>query len=215
MATRRICYIAAAGETPCEPFSPAPGDLTIASDGGYSALTALGITPDLAVGDFDSLGAPPEGVEVMRHPKMKDDTDTMLAIQAGMDRGFDTFVIYGGLGGRLDHSLANIQALTHIAHRGGRGFLVGGGQNITVIADGDIRFAGGHSGTVSVFALGGEARGVDLTGLLYPLENAVIVPDRPLGVSNEFTGGAASVAVCRGTLLVMWQGAFDKSLLRW
>ena len=181
------------------------GALVIAADGGLEHLERRGIVPDLIVGDFDSLGWAPEGSNVIRHPVEKDDTDMMLAVKTGLARGCRRFLLYGGLGGRLDHAYANLQTLAYLADHGSQGWLLGGGMAVTAIRDGRLDFAPGRHGTVSVFCPGGEARGVDLDGLYYPLKDAVLTGSFPLGVSNQFTGGAASVAVREGTLLVMWE----------
>lgn len=209
------CIIVAAMGTSCT-FQKAQGDIVIAADAGYRTLQAAGIAPDLLVGDFDSLGDVPDvGCEVIRHPVMKDDTDTMLAVKLGLARGYREFCIYGGMGGRTDHTVANIQALAYIAARGGHGYLVGGDESMTVFQNGTMRFRGGRTGTISVFAYGGPARGVTLTGLLYPLKEAVLTADFPLGVSNVFTGDTAAVQVGEGTALVIWSGAFDREEFLW
>ena len=178
--------------------------LLLAADGGLEHLRRRGLVPDLIVGDFDSLGRVPEGDNIIRHPVEKDDTDTLLAIKTGLARGYRSFVLYGCLGGRLDHTYANLQALSFLADQGASGWLLGQGMAATVIRNSRLDFAPGHKGTVSVFCPGGEARGVTLTGLYYPLRDAVLTSAFPLGVSNQFTGEAASVAVEEGSLLVMW-----------
>lgn len=208
----KICYIIGAGEMASERFSPDQKDLVIAADGGYCHLRALGIKPHLLVGDFDSLDTLPVDTDIRRYPVAKDDTDTMLAIKIGLERGFRQFRIYGGTGGRLDHTLANIQSLAYIAQHGGRGFLIGSGQNITVIKNGEICFTEKASGILSAFAFCGPVSGVDLEGLLYPLCDAVLRPDFPLAVSNKFTGAPASVRVRDGLLTVLWPGDIDKTL---
>ena len=201
----KICCVVGAME-PGELVLP-EGALVIAADGGLAHLERWGIVPDLIVGDFDSLGWVPEGSNVIRHPVEKDDTDMMLAVRTGLERGYGRFLLYGGLGGRLDHAYANLQTLTWLAERGAQGWLLGGGLAASVIRNGRLAFDAGRAGTVSVFCPNGEARGVDLTGLYYPLKNAVLTSGFPLGVSNQFTGKAASVSVREGTLLVMWEQA--------
>ena len=198
----RGCFIAGAGEF-CGGELPAAGDYVIAADGGYLGLVAHGVEPDVVVGDFDSLGELPEHPNVLRCPAEKDDTDMMLAVKEGLARGCDRFVINGGLGGRLDHTLANIQALAYIANSGGRGCLVGRGVRVTAVKDGSLSFGEGASGIVSVFCVGERAEGVTLTGLKYPLTDAVLTGDFPLGVSNEFTGVPATITVRSGTVLVV------------
>ena len=199
------CYIFAAGDAPdtlhCR---PGEGDLVIAADAGYRTCVALGVTPDLLIGDFDSMEAPADFPNILRAPVEKDDTDTMLAIKTGLERGYRDFVLYGCLGGRLDHAYANLQALVFLARRGASGWLLGEGLAVTAIRNGRLDFAPEHEGVISVFCPDGEARGVTLTGLHYPLQDAVLTSAFPLGVSNRFTGEAASVSVEDGTLLVMW-----------
>ena len=197
-----ISYIIGAwhGEDAC--IRPREGDFVIAADGGYAALQALGVTADLVVGDFDSLGYVPQAEEVVQHPVMKDDTDMMLAVKLGLDRGYRNFVLTGSVGGRLDHTLANLQTLMYLAQQGARGMLYGEGTVITVLKDGSLTLMG--EGVLSVFCLSGEARGVTEQGLLYGLDNAVMVSGYPIGVSNEFTGVPATISVTDGTLIILW-----------
>lgn len=197
-----ICYIIGAwhGEDAC--IRPREGDFVIAADGGYAALQALGVTADLVVGDFDSLGYVPQAEEVVQHPVMKDDTDMMLAVKLGLDRGYRNFVLTGSVGGRLDHTLANLQTLIYLAQQGARGILYGEGTVITVLKDGSLTLTG--EGVLSVFCLSGEARGVTEQGLMYGLDNAVMVSGYPIGVSNEFTGVPATISVTDGTLIILW-----------
>ena len=114
------CYIVGAGDFTPRGFSPVPGDLVLAADGGYRALYSLGYTPDLLLGDFDSLGdlpLPPD-LPVLRFPARKDDTDTGLALRHGLDRGFRDFALYGCAGGRVDHLLANLQSMARVSRLG-------------------------------------------------------------------------------------------------
>lgn len=200
-----ICYIFGAADGLPDKFVKLEGDLVIAADSGINHLEKFGATPDIAVGDFDSLGFVPDCAEVIKHPVMKDDTDTMLAVKTGLERGYTQFVIYGGVGGRPDHTFANYQTLCYISRCGGRGYLCFNGYTACCITDSKINFSGGD-GTVSVFAMSGEALGVTLKGVLYPLENAKLDYSFPLGVSNEFAESPAEIGVGSGTLLIIWQG---------
>ena len=202
------CYIVGAGDY-CDGFLPESCDFVIAADNGYTELINRGITPDLVVGDFDSLVDIPPHPHVIRSPVEKDDTDVMLAVREGMARGFEVYIINGGLGGRLDHSLANIQILMYIAKRGARGYLLGRNMCVTVIKDSSISFKSGATGLISVFCGYGRAEGVTLTGLKYPLSNAAVTCDFPIGVSNEFTGVPAVISVLSGVLIIMWTGGVD------
>lgn len=199
------CVIFCAGEfdTLARPLSPE--DYLIAADGGLLHLQRLGLEPAEILGDFDSLGYVPGGARVF--PVEKDDTDAMLAVRRGLAAGFREFLIYGGLDGpRLDHTVANFQTLGFLAERGAWGCLVGRETRAAVIRNGTLEFSNPGEGTVSVFCHGGEARGVTLQGLYYPLSDGCLSPDYPLGVSNHFTGVPARIRVKQGSLLVLWSG---------
>jgi len=205
----RRCYIAGAGEFD-ENTLPESGDYIIAADGGYKSLTSRGITPDLVVGDFDSLPADlleavSKHPNVVRCPVEKDDTDMMLAVRQGLKRGYETFIINGSLGGRLDQTLANIQILVYIAEKNARGTLVGHEICITTVRNGEIKFARAmpKGCVVSVFSAAGAAEGVTLKGLKYPLDNTTVTSSYPIGVSNEFTGEPAVISVKNGILIIL------------
>lgn len=201
------CWIFGAGDYGALALSPVQlaGDLVIAADGGLAWLEAHGIRPHLAVGDFDSLGRVPSNVPVVRHPAEKDDTDMMLAVEEGLKRGCNRFILCGGLGGRPDHTLANLHVLAFLAGKGCASFLLGDAMTITALHNGTLSFPAGQRGTLSVFAWGGAAEGVTLSGLRYTLTDGILTPHHPLGVSNQFTGEGAVVSVERGTLLVLWE----------
>ena len=116
-----ICTIVGAMPEP-DLFLP-HNTFLIAADKGLAQLHLRGAAPDLTVGDFDSLGFVPEGAAVVRHPIRKDDTDMLLAVREGLSRGYRRFLLYGGVGGRLDHTLANLQTLAYLRRHGARGYL--------------------------------------------------------------------------------------------
>ena len=178
-------------------------DLVIAADGGLRHTQAIGITPTLILGDFDSLGYTPD--ESLVFPVEKDDTDAMLAAREGLRRGCDEFYFYGSLDGkRLDHTVANFQTLQFLADRGATGYLIGADYLVTVVKNGTLRFPAGATGIVSLFCLGADARGVTLEGLKYPMQGGTLTAGFPLGVSNHFIGTDATVSVRDGSLLVLW-----------
>ena len=180
-----------------------PEDCVIAADGGLRHAHAAGVEPTVILGDFDSLGYVPRGANVF--PVEKDDTDAMLAVRQGLAQGCRAFLLYGGLDGpRLDHTVANYQALQFLADHGAAGYLVGRDYLVTVVKNGTLSFPAGCSGTVSVFAMGADAQGVSLTGLYYPLTDGTLTSGFPLGVSNHFTGAEAEISVKEGSLLVFW-----------
>ncbi len=178
----------------------------IAADKGYEHLKRAGIRVDLAVGDFDSLGYTPKEIQTLSHPIEKDDTDTMLAIKYGLSAGYRIFILYGCVGGeRIDHTVANLQALSYIARQGGLGFLIDQNTVITAIHNSKLMFDARERGDISVFCLGDDAEGVNIKGMHYELTNATLTASFPLGVSNHFTGKAGFVSVKNGTLLIIWQ----------
>lgn len=204
-----ICYIFGAGNGFPEKFVTEENDFVIAADAGLVYLRNQKIVPDITVGDFDSLGFIPDEKDVICHPLKKDDTDMMLAIKIGLEKGYKDFVIYGGTGGRPDHTIANLQSLIYIANKGGNGFMQFEGFTAAVVKNGTLKFSTECDGTVSVFAIGGKSYGVNIKGLLYELKNATLSPDFPLGVSNEFKGRQAEITVENGTILVVWQGEIN------
>ena len=198
------CIVFCAGEMDRLAEAIRTGDFVIAADGGLRHTENLRITPDEILGDFDSLGYAPDGARVF--PVEKDDTDAMLAVRRGLELGYREFLLYGSLDGpRLDHTVANFQTLQFLADRNAFGILCGISAMAAVIRNGSLSFPAGCSGTVSVFCLGADARGVSLKGLHYPLENGTLTAGFPLGVSNHFTGTAAEISVEDGSLLVIWQ----------
>lgn len=199
-----ICYIMGAGEQPVAPPRPRPGDLLIAADGGFAYLKQCGLNPDLVVGDFDSLGEPPEHPNLVRLNPVKDETDTLSAIQLGQARGYRRFAVYGGTGGRTDHTIANLQNLAMLARRGERGWLVGRNEVFTAVSNGSVRFSASSRGFVSVFSMTTESAGVYERGLKYGLEDYTMSAAYPVGVSNEFTGKPAEISVRDGVLLIIY-----------
>lgn len=199
-----ICYIVSAGDMYGDIPPIKSDDLLIAADAGYLHLQKLNIEPQILLGDFDSMDKP-ENKELIRYPVMKDDTDTMLAIKLGFEKGYDEFVIYGALGGeRTDHTVANIQSLAYIAKNGGKGTLIGKNEKFTVIKDSEIILESVANKTFSVFAYGGNAEGVTIEGSLFDVENVELSPLFPLGVSNKFKNNNVKISVESGYLLVVY-----------
>ncbi len=206
-----ICYIVGAGENYGLDFSPRPHDMVIAADAGLRYLEQACIGSDLVIGDFDSLQHIPRHPNVRKLEAEKDDTDMMAAVREGMKLGYGRFHIYCGMGGRIDHTLANLQLLAFLSQSGKRGFLFDKTNVITAITDQTLAFREIASGVISIFSCTDKSTGVTLQGLKYELNNAVLTNTFPLGVSNEFTGQESAVTVKDGTLLiVMPQEAKEK-----
>lgn len=201
------CYIVGAGNFTARGLTPAEGDLLIAADGGYDWLLQSGLTPQFLLGDLDSLGRlpvlPPE-TRLLRYPVEKDDTDTALALEEGWNRGYRSFALYGCTGGRPDHFLANLQTMARYARMGAQIRMTDPDYDVFALHNGTIMLPERPSNTlVSVFCHGNEAHGVTLEGLQYPLHDASLCCDIPLGVSNHYVGEHPKISVREGTLLVI------------
>lgn len=207
------CVMVCAGDIELSEIPVREGDLLIAVDGGYAYCRVFGLTPDRVVGDFDSLtktdAASVAALEkeasqkVLRLPVEKDDTDTLAALKWALAEGVREFHLYGALGGRLAHTLANIQCLLYLKHHGAAGYIWDGGSMLTVIENESLVFRKEMTGMLSIFSLGEKAEGVMEKGLKYQLNNGEVTNDFPVGISNEFIGEQAEVSVKRGALLVM------------
>lgn len=199
----KTCLLVGGGDFYAEGFRPEKDNLIIAVDAGYQRLKELEITPDLVVGDFDSLGFVPDHPNTETHPSVKDDTDTMLAVEKGIDAGCDRFLIFGGTGGRIAHTFGNIQILSFLASKGKQGFIIDKDYTITTAKDCTLCFDKSMSGYISILPWGSENCTVTLKGLKYELDSAPLPCDRPLGISNEFTGKAAEITAHNGTAVII------------
>ena len=198
----KTCYIVGAGDFE-RGFLPEKDDLVIAADGGYTSLLKQNIRCDLLIGDMDSITEIPTGVELIRHHIEKDETDTYLAYCEGLRRGYESFEIYGGTGGRSDHTFANYCLLAKIKADGFSARLYSDSEVAYIIRNEATRVSGKPDGKISVFAFGGTAEDVSIKGLYYTLENGTLSPDFPLGVSNSFVSSCAEISVKSGTLLII------------
>ena len=204
MAMRR-CVIFSAGEYWDVAYLKSllrEDDFCIGADGGYLLSKTLERPLDLWLGDRDSLNEVPDLEERRIFPVQKDDTDTMLAIKEGLRRGFRSFLLLGALGGRFDHSIANIQSLAYLVQHHARGEIADESHRIFLIQNESIQIPQGY-GYFSVFAFGKEAKGVTITGGEYDLADGTLTPFFPLGVSNHRVKEPTVVSVREGCLLVI------------
>ena len=132
----------------------------------------------------------------------KDDTDSALAIKYAYEHGYKKIVVFGAIGGALDHTLANVALASRYAQLGIDISFVDGDNVLFSICNSSISFNENAQGRISVFSFGDTAKGVCEKGLMYELDNAVLENSTPLGVSNEFVGVPATVSVADGTLLI-------------
>lgn len=202
----KVCVIFGAGtEFPDKITFPDCERIVIAADGGFNKLNGLGISPDRVIGDLDSLDKAPESGNFTLLPHIKDTTDTFEAVQIGISEGCDEFHIYGGTGGRLDHTLANIQLAAQLSQNGRKSFVYGRNYIITAVTDGVLELPVRDSGYVSVFAHSDECKGVTISGLFYEVSDVSLKNDFALGVSNEFIGKPVEISVKNGTLVVYYE----------
>ncbi len=198
------CVIAAAGEPESAGFVKnliTQNDFVIAADAGYFLLESAGITPDLIVGDFDSAEKPRLNVETITLNPVKDCTDTEFAVEKAVEMGYRDILILGALGGRIDHSFANITITAQYKNKGVNIILTGEGRKIYALKD-ETHILNKTNSYVSVFAFGGDCT-VTLEGMFYPLKNYVLSPFCDLGVSNEIVCDNAKITVSGCVLIVM------------
>jgi thiamine pyrophosphokinase len=185
-----------------------PGDLVVCADGGAKTALAQGLTPDVVIGDFDSLDETQQaqlkaqGCRCVIYPVAKDWTDLELALKQAVQEGATEIIVLGALGGRLDQELANILLLllpelddisTRIVDERQELFITRGEATLTGLA-GDI---------VSLIPLGGDVTGIVTEGLLYTLKNEPLLSGPARGISNVMTGELARVMLKSGALLVV------------
>ena len=197
------CLIISGGE-----FSELPDDIpgpdhVIACDRGWEYAKALGYTPDLIVGDFDSSEIPPEQYNVCRLPVEKDDTDTMHAARTVLKEGCRKAVICCAFGGRLDHTLANIQTGVFLAAGGVETMLTGADSRAVFLTCGETVIPEKAGWSLSVFSLSDRSRGVTIKGTKYECEDIEMTGTYPLGVSNTWAGKEARITVKEGMLLIL------------
>ena len=199
-----LCLLVSGGEYAELPDALTCADYVIACDRGWLYADRLGLVPDLVIGDFDS--APPPGEEniaVERVPTQKDDTDTMLAARRAIELGFRKIGICCAFGGRLDHTMANIQTAVWLASRGAHVHLAGKDCEAVVIRGNTERLPRREGWSLSVFALTDTCSGVSIRGTKYECDDIQMTSHFPLGISNTWSSGEAVVSVREGILMIM------------
>lgn len=180
-------------------------DIVVCADSGLEYARRCGVAPSVLIGDFDSYrDRLPEGCEILRLPPEKDDTDTMFAVRTGLARGYRDFLICGGFGGRSDHFAGAIQTLNFLVSAGASAALSDGYQYAEILQGPCCReYRLSPQKYFSVLALSPKARGVTLSGMKYPLFDAELSYDFPLGVSNELSEPTGTVSLQEGRILIL------------
>ncbi len=204
MARRCIIITAYLRRALFDLYTPRAGDLVLCADGGYAHAMRAGLIPDRVIGDLDSLSGvvPPEAILELV-PVEKDDTDTMLCARYALSHGCDECIILGGIGGRLDHTLANLQTLAFAAANDMHAELVGDDDRVILLKGGSLTLKRGENCSLSLLSFSERCEGVTTSGVKYPLKNATITQDNPMAVSNSFTAEEAHIEVKEGMMLVV------------
>ncbi len=183
---------------------PKAGDITIAADSGYHNARALGERVDILLGDFDSIGALPDGdFERIQVPAEKDLTDTQLAVEIAIDRGAEDILLIGGLSGRLDHTLSTLAILEGLSARGIYGLVTDGQSRARYLKSTSTLIARSPYKYLSILAADEVVKGVSVEGCKYPLKHATLRRSLQFAVSNEITGNVALVSVKKGGIYLV------------
>lgn len=204
-----LCYLVLHGRPHAEDLRAmqrrSAQDCVICADSGFDAIAEEGIAPEYIVGDFDSTKRTdfPDGAQIVRAPAHKDDTDAVLAARLGLRLGYRRFRLIGGMGGRLDHTVANFGLLAMLTEAGAQAVMRDADCEAMLLQNGAVTLTGGDDRYLSVFAYSDVCTGVHLTGTEYPLVDATLKKSFPVGVSNHIAAAQATVSVQCGTLLIL------------
>lgn len=182
-------------------------DIIICTDGGYDIATSYGIVPSLVIGDLDSVKSEiPESIPVVEFPPEKDFTDLQLAIDVAVENGAQDIEVWGGIGGRLDQTIASMQLLTKYTKEVDW-LVIRDGANLAFVIEArpgkTYKLPPKDGWYLSLFSVSNECTGVTLKGVKYTLDNATLINTFPIGVSNEFTDDIGTLTFETGSLLVV------------
>jgi len=183
-------------------------DIIICADSGLRHCKFLQVSPDILLGDFDSVSSEDlkafesAGINVLRYPVEKDMTDSELAIEIAVQKGCNKVILLGALGTRLDHSISNVLLLKKLTDRGVEGILADEHNEVRLI-NSTIEIVREENTFITLLPIDGNAEGVTTEGLYYPLKDATLKTGSSWGVSNRFSAEKASVRLKKGYLLVV------------
>ncbi|MBO4603984.1 MAG: thiamine diphosphokinase [Clostridiales bacterium] len=198
------CLIISGGD-----YSPLKDDIgydyVIACDLGYEHALKMGIKPDIMVSDFDSLDRskfPADEIALLEFPVRKDDSDTMLAIKHALKEGYGHIVISCALGGRLDHTIANIQSMAYVAERGGVCEIISDKEYLRTFTGGELSLEKREGFSLSLFSITDRCTGVSISGSAYDCENVTLTNSFPLGISNCWKEERVTIRMSEGIMLI-------------
>lgn len=173
-------------------------DFIICADGGYNHASAMGIKPNVLLGDFDSAEDYEKVADRIEYPKRKDFTDGELAVMYAVEHGYNDVVLIAMTGDRLDHTIADILLLTKCKN----GVLIDDNNEIYLLRD-EIEISGRKGQTVSIIPINGNVQGISTTGLEYPLCDETLYFASSRGISNVMLDEKCKISIKKGMALVI------------
>lgn len=184
-------------------------DYIIGADGGCNHLFKMNITPNYIVGDLDSIKKEVieyyenKNVTFKRYPSHKDETDSEICIYLAKELGSDEIDLFATLGGRIDHTLANIGLMKYIKENNISPRMLTSEEEILIVKNETINLKGKKGNTISFISINGESKGVTLKKLAYPLDNAIVNYLSPLGISNVMLEDECIISIKDGCALII------------
>lgn len=179
-------------------------DFIVCADSGYSFAKKAGLTPNLIIGDFDSLKEElPQNTEVVKLNTHKDDTDTEHCVMECIRRGYKDFLLLGSIGGRTDHTFANIATLAFLSEYNYNGIARNNGEEIRILKEGSYEMNNKKGLIFSVFPYGCESVNVTYKGAEYMLNNKTLTYNVSRGISNVFVDDGAEITINRGRAILL------------
>ncbi len=175
-------------------------DFIICADSGYDRAEKFGIEPDVIIGDMDSIAKTPTLENRIVYPMRKDFTDSELVVQYALEHGYDEILMFGMIGTRMDHSLANVALLKQTK---GKKAVIIDANNEIYFAEEEFILLGKAGDTVSIIPFEGDAVGVTTEGLDYPLDCGIIKSGTTLGISNVMTGEVCKITIKSGSAFII------------
>lgn len=179
-------------------------DFIVCADSGYSFAKKAGLTPNLIIGDFDSLKEElPQNTEVVKLNTHKDDTDTEHCVMECIRRGYKDFLLLGSIGGRTDHTFTNIATLAFLSEYNYNGIARNNGEEIRILKEGSYEMNNKKGLIFSVFPYGCESVNVTYKGAEYMLNNKTLTYNVSRGISNVFVDDEAEITINRGRAILL------------
>ena len=184
-------------------------DKVFAVDKGLEYVDELGVTPDYLIGDFDTVNPNIlSNYVIMKHPPMKDATDTELAVDVAISLHPCMITVLAATGSRMDHVLSNIGLLQKAADKGIKMYIIDSCNKIQLLSSDTLNSLQlfkneQHGAYLSVLPLTDLVKGLTMKGVLYPVEDEEVRKGRSKTVSNEIIDDMAEISIKAGQLLVI------------